>query len=91
MLSFHFRTKKLILTNIRFFTFSLNCKSFAGAEVESNDDVNKTNAVKPSADSYVPPYGYNHHPLAKAEHKMMMVGHSITARSIPAKMRDELK
>lgn len=58
---------------------------------EIQDDVNATNVVKPSAESYMPMYGIYHPAANKVEHKKIAVGHSITARSIPAKMRDELK
>jgi hypothetical protein len=47
--------------------------------------------VKPSPESYVPPYKNVYNPIIDVEHKSMAVGHSITARSIPIKMRDELK
>lgn len=53
-------------------------------------DANQENAVRPSEDSYVPSYKA-YHPIATGDHKPMAVGHSITARSIPLKMRDELK
>jgi hypothetical protein len=59
--------------------------------VDSNCDVNQENIVKPSKDSYIPPYKNVYHPVGDIEHKTIAVGHSITARSIPVKMRDELK
>lgn len=63
--------------------FSLNLQNFAWQV--SNENGNNTNGFPkdPSTDSYIPMYESSYHPVAP--------GHSITARSLSTKFREELK